>query len=66
MTKILMRKTNEFVGNRRVIDLLNQECQIDALCLIKRAKFFAKDRLTLYFYFFIFQKMTKTLAGGMY
>ena len=65
MTKILITKNNEFVDNKLVIDLLNQGYQIYALCLIKRAKFFAEDGLNLHVHFFIFQKIAKALAGGM-
>lgn len=47
MTKILITGANGFVGKRLIVDLLNQGHQIYALCRIKGAKVFAKDRANL-------------------
>ncbi len=48
MIKILITRTNGFVGKRLIVDLLNQGHQMYTLCRIKGAKVFAEDRLNLH------------------
>jgi uncharacterized protein YbjT (DUF2867 family) len=49
MKKVLITGANGFVGKRLVVDLLNQEYEIYALCRIKDTKIFAEDMPNLHY-----------------
>lgn len=49
MAKILITGSNGFIGKRLIVDLLNKDHEIYALCRIKGAKVFAEDRPNLHY-----------------
>jgi uncharacterized protein YbjT (DUF2867 family) len=49
MAKVLITGANGFVGKRLIIQLLNQDHQIYALCRIKGAKVFNEDKPNLHY-----------------